>query len=221
MRDALVVWGGWKGHEPKECSGVVAEALGKIGFNVEVSDTLDAFADLEKLKGYNVIVPCWTMGEIEGELVKNLSEAVKEGSGLAGWHGGMCDSFRQNTDYQFITGGQFVAHPDGITKYRVRVTDHEHEITKGLEDFEIESEQYYLHVDPAVKVLATTSLAPERVMGNSSPGGGDIVMPVAWTKMWGRGRVAYSALGHVAKDFSIPQVLELVTRGCKWAAREE
>jgi type 1 glutamine amidotransferase len=199
----------------------VAEALGKIGFNVDVSGTLEAYADLEKLNGYHVIVPCWTMGEIKGDLVKNLSEAVKDGTGLAGWHGGMCDSFRQNTDYQFMTGGQWVAHPGGIVKYRVNITDHEHPITKGLEDFEIESEQYYLHVDPAVKVLATTSLAPERVMGNTGPGGGDVVMPVTWTKMWGKGRVSYTSLGHVAKDFSIPQVIEMVTRGCKWAAREE
>lgn len=221
MRDALVVWGGWKGHEPKESSAVVAESLRKNGFNVEVSDTLEAYGDVEKLKRHHLIVPCWTMGEIEGDLAKNLCAAVKEGTGLAGWHGGMCDSFRKNTDYQFMTGGQWVAHPGGILKYKVNIIDHEHEITKGLADFEIESEQYYLHVDPAVKVLATTSLTSERVMGNTGPGGGDIVMPVAWTKMWGRGRVSYSALGHVAKDFEIPQVLDMVIRGCKWAARAE
>lgn len=221
MRDALVVWGGWDGHEPQQSTAIVAESLRKNDFNVEVSDTLEAYADLDKLKAYHLIVPCWTMGDIDGKLWKNLNIAVKDGTGLAGWHGGMCDAFRQNTDYQYMTGGQWVSHPGGILKYKVNITDHENEITKGLEDFEIESEQYYLHVDPAVKVLATTSLESERVEGNTGSGGGDVVMPVTWTKMWGKGRVSYTSLGHVAKDFAIPQVLEMVTRGCKWAARAE
>jgi len=221
MRDALVVWGGWDGHEPKQSTGIVAEELKKSDFNVEVSDTLEAYADLEKLKGYHLIVPCWTMGDIPGKLRKNLTEAVKEGTGLAGWHGGMCDAFRKDTEYQFMTGCQWVAHPGGIIKYKVNITDHEHEITKGLEDFEIESEQYYVHVDPAVKVLATTNVPPERAMGNTGPDGGDVIMPVTWTKVWGKGRVSYTSCGHIAKDFAIPQVLEMVVRGCKWAARAE
>lgn len=221
MRDALVVWGGWDGHEPKQATGIVAEELKKNDFNVEVSDTLEAYADAEKLKGYHLIVPCWTMGDIPGKLRKNLTEAVKEGTGLAGWHGGMCDAFRKDTEYQFMTGCQWVAHPGGILKYKVNITDHEHEITKGLEDFEIESEQYYVHVDPAVKVLATTNVPADRAMGNTGPDGGDVVMPVTWTKVWGKGRVSYTSLGHVAKDFAIPQVLEMVVRGCKWAARAE
>lgn len=221
MRDALIVYGGWEGHTPKESAEIVAAELRRREFRVELSDTLDAYLDIEKLKALHLIVPCWTMGKIEGAQEKGLLAAIREGTGVGGWHGGMCDSFRQNVEYQFMTGGNWVAHPGGQVTYKVHITDREHEITRGLEDFELTSEQYYLHVDPAVKVLATTNFEPERVMGNTGPDGGDVIMPVTWTKLWGKARVFYTSLGHVAKTVAEPPVLEMIARGLVWAAREE
>jgi type 1 glutamine amidotransferase len=126
----------------------------------------------------------------------------------------MADSFRHNTNYQWLVGGQWVAHPDDITEYWVNIVDHEDPITRGIDDFQIRSEQYYLHVDPSNQVLATTTFHTR-----SAPWVNGCVMPVVWKRRWGQGRVFYSSLGHVASDFDVPEVLEIQKRGMLWASR--
>src|SRR2546423_805689 len=137
---ALVVWGGWEGHQPREVAQVFARVLREDGFEVEVSDALDSFKDSSKLSQLSLIIPIWTMGQITDEQANPAFEAVKRGVGLAGCHGGMCDAFRTNTEWQFLTGGQWVAHPgnDG-TRYRVNIRDRENPITLGIDDFEVTS----------------------------------------------------------------------------------
>ncbi|MBO9598735.1 MAG: ThuA domain-containing protein [Cohnella sp.] len=215
-RKALIVWGGWDGHQPKEVAEIFRGQLVKEGFEVEVSDTLEAFADGEKLKALDLIVPVWTMGKIDGAWVSNVSAAVQSGVGLAGCHGGMCDAFRDNTDWQFMTGGQWIAHPgnDGTT-YTVEIKHSSSPLVEGIADFEVCTEQYYLHVDPANEVLATTRfpLVPGPHSTNKS-----VDMPVVWTKRWGQGRVYYNSLGHQANIMEIPVVQELMRRGFNWAA---
>ena len=215
---ALVVWGGWKGHEPEQVAALHAGVLRENGFDVEVADTLDAFLDGERLKRLDLIVPLWTMGEITSEQSRPVMAAVEAGVGLAGCHGGMCDAFRADTGWQFMTGGQWVAHPGNDTvTYPVRITNREHVITRGVPDFEVTSEQYYLHVDPANKVLAVTPfpIAP----GPHTPNG-PLDMPVVWTRLWGAGRVFYSSLGHVERTARQKEVLEIQTRGMLWAAKK-
>jgi type 1 glutamine amidotransferase len=166
------------------------------------------------MESYDLVVQAWSMGEISAEQEKGLLEAIKGGVGLAGWHGGLADSFRDNPNYQFMVGGQFVAHPGGIVDYEVNIADREDPITAGLEDFRMRSEQYYLHVDPHIEVLATTTFS-----GDHAPWIEGAVVPVAWKKRWGDGRVFYCSLGHVATDFDVPEVRELVGRGMLWASR--
>ncbi|MCD6335541.1 MAG: ThuA domain-containing protein [Candidatus Latescibacterota bacterium] len=214
MKSALLVWGGWEGHEPKQCVDIFAPYLEEQGYEVEVSNTLDTYLDADKMKALSLIVPVWTMGTITGEQQKGLLEAVKSGVGIAGWHGGMGDSFRMNTEYQFMVGGQWVAHPGGIVSYDVHIVNHDDPITAGLPDFEMISEQYYMHVDPSNEVLATTTFS-----GEDAPWIEGCVMPVVWKRMWGKGRVFYTSLGHVAKDFEVPEALEIVQRGLLWASR--
>lgn len=216
MKKALLVWGGWDGHQPKEVSEIFRAQLEAEGFEVEVSDTLEAFADGEKLKGLDLIVPLWTMGRIEQGLVNNVSAAVQSGVGLAGCHGGMCDAFRENVDWQFMTGGQWVAHPgnDGVA-YTVNISNTSSPLTAGIEDFEVSSEQYYLHVDPAVEVLATTRFP---LVDGPHKYNKAVDMPVAWTKRWGLGRVYYNSLGHQANIMEIPVVKEMMRRGFLWCA---
>ncbi|MDI6850231.1 MAG: ThuA domain-containing protein [Candidatus Saccharicenans sp.] len=212
----MIVWGGWEGHEPKKCVDIFATWLKEQGFEVEVSDTLDAYLDLEKLKKLDVIVQCYTQGMIKPEQERNLLEAIKSGVGLAGWHGGLADSFRMNTEYQFMVGGQWVAHPGGIIDYEVNIVPEKKNdpIVRGLKDFKMHSEQYYMHVDPAVEVLATTTFS-----GKYAPWIEGVVMPVVWKKYYGKGRVFYCSLGHVAADFDVPEAREIVKRGILWAAR--
>jgi type 1 glutamine amidotransferase len=215
MKKALIVWGGWDGHEPEPVSQIFRDTLEKEGFSVEVSDTLDAFVETE-LNDLHLIVPVWTMGEISREQVAAVSEAVANGTGIAGCHGGMCDAFRTSVQWQFITGGNWVSHPggDGVD-YVVNIKQRSSPIVAGLKDFGVKSEQYYLHVDPAVEVLATTRF-PTVTWYHSANGAVD--MPVVWTKRWGLGRVFYNSLGHHADIFDIPEALELMRRGLLWAA---
>jgi type 1 glutamine amidotransferase len=163
--------------------------------------------------GLDLIVQVFTMSQITREQEAGLLNAVRSGVGLAGWHGGLGDSFRNNTEYQFMVGGQWVAHPGGVIDYEVNITDHDDPITRGLGDFKMHSEQYYMHVDPINEVLATTTFS-----GEHAPWIEGVVMPVVWKKTYGKGRVFYTSLGHVAKDFDVPQAREIVQRGMLWAA---
>ncbi len=213
-KKALFVAGGWEGHTPFDSAKVFAELLRAEDYEVEISDTLDVYLDADKLRGLDLIVPTWTMGKITGEQAKGLLNAAAEGVGVGGWHGTMGDSFRENTDYQFMVGGQWVAHPGNIIDYRVNITNHAHPITQGLSDFNMHSEQYYMHVDPSNQVLATTTFAGDHV-----PWIAGTIMPVVWTRSWGKGRVFYCSLGHVAADFDVPEAREIVRRGLLWASR--
>ena len=156
-KKVLIIQGGWDGHEPTLTSARFAKLLEKHGYECTIADNLDVLADLEYLLSLELIVACWTMGEIKHEYTQNVCKAVGAGVGLAGCHGGMCNSFRQDTEWQFMTGGQWFSHPggDGI-KYTVDVCNGSRPIIEGLGDFEVCSEHYYLHIDPSIEVLATT-----------------------------------------------------------------
>lgn len=215
MKKALISWGGWDGHEPKPCTDFLAPILEELGFDVEIANTLDVYLDADKMGSLSLVINNWTMSTITREQEKGLLDAIKGGVGIAGWHGGMGDAFRNNTDYQWMVGGQWVSHPDNIIEYEVNIIDHEDPITKGISDFKIKSEQYYMHVDPSNQVLATTTFESK-----SAPWINGAVIPVAWKRKWGEGRVFYSSLGHVAKDFvDSPEATEIQKRGILWASR--
>ncbi len=211
---ALFVAGGYAPHTPFESANLFASLLREAGYEVEISDTLDAYLDVEKLRALNLIIPTWTMGKLSHDQFKGLAEAVSSGVGLGGWHGTMADSFRENTDYQFMVGGQWVAHPGNIIDYTVNINAVQHPITDGLRDFAMHSEQYYMHVDPSNQVLATTTFSGEYVKWIDG-----VVMPVVWTRAWGSGRVFYCSLGHTVQDFDVPEAREIVRRGLLWASR--
>lgn len=211
-KSALIFWGGWDGHTPKETAALLAGELEKNGFKVRVEDNLACLEDVKALKKLDLIVPIWTMGAISKEQWAALNEAVKSGVGLGGVHGGMCDAFRGNVEYQWMTGGQFLSHPY-IGDYVVTLTAAKSPITKGLpEKFKYKSEQYYMQVEPSVKVLAETVYKYE---------GRKITMPVVWTKTWGEGKVFFSALGHTAPELAAHEIgLTIAVRGLLWAAKE-
>ena len=217
MGKAWIFQGGWDGHEPALISARFKAMLEKHGYEATIFDTLDPLGNLDDLMQLDLMVFCWTMGEIRPEYTRNVSKAVAAGVGLTGCHGGMCDAFRQDTEWQFMTGGQWVAHPgnDGV-RYTVNIRHGSSPIVEGLEDFEVCSEHYYLHVDPAIEVLASTRFPvfPYYHMSNKP-----VDMPVAWTKFWGNGRVFYSSLGHHDDVFEhSPTAAVLMERGMVWAA---
>ena len=208
MKTAWVLQGGWEGHEPKEVAEILGGLLQEAGFSVQIFDTLDVLKQTEALQKVDLFVPVWRMGQIKDEQLTPFLDAIRAGAGCAGLHGGMGDAFRDQTEYQYMAGGQWVAHPgnDGVT-YEVNMTDKNDPVTSGLDDFTVTSEQYYMHVDPGNHVLATTSF-------------GDVTMPVTWKKSYGAGQVFYCSLGHSASIVRMPEVLTMMQRGMVWAARE-
>lgn len=215
MGRVLITWGGWDGHEPEKTAGLCADMLSAEGHEVTVTDRLDPFADEAFLDGVDLVVPVWTMSRIGRTEEAGLLKAIRAGTGCAGWHGGMADSFRNNVEYQFMVGGQFICHPGGIIDYEVSIVSDD-PIVAGLDDFEMHSEQYFMHVDPSNDVLATTTFQGEHWGIDWVKG---VSMPVAWKKRYGAGKVFYSSLGHVAADFDVPEVREMMRRGCLWAMR--
>lgn len=222
-RQALVVRGGWEGHSPVEITDLFLPFLEDQGFTVKVSDSLDVYTDAALLAATDLVVQCWTMGEITAEQSAGLSAAVGAGTGFAGWHGGIIDSFRGDLDYHLVTGGQFLMHPPGFHDHLVSVVPgrSEHPIVAGLCDFEVHTEQYWVATDPFIDVLATTEFRP------GADGGRPVVMPAVWTRTHGPGgpgaagggRVFVSAIGHKADDFDVPEVRALTERGLLWASR--
>lgn len=209
---ALIFSGGWAGHQPQKFADIITGWLEQDGLEVTRADTLEVLDDFESLSRHRLIVPNWTMGRLSAAQSQNLRNAVLGGSHLAGFHGGMGDAFREDTDYQFMVGGQFVAHPGGVRPYRVEISG-EHPITEGLSSFETVSEQYYLHVDPSNTVLATTTFDGSVLSWTKGT-----VMPVAWVRPYCAGRVFYSALGHDPREFEQPEIMTLHRRGLHWAA---
>ncbi|MGF1450629.1 MAG: ThuA domain-containing protein [Opitutales bacterium] len=210
-KSALIVSGGWEGHQPAEISRRIAGALREQALEVTVAESLDCLDDGDVLKGFDLIVPNWTMGELSGEREKHLSAAVQAGTGFAGLHGGMGDAFRGAITFKWMVGGMFVGHPH-VGKYRVDKVQNSSPIVAALpESFEYTSEQYYLMVDPAIEVLATTVYEYEQRL---------VTMPVAWTKTWGKGRVFYNALGHDPQEYDdYPFVWQMSVEGMRWACR--
>ena len=212
-RKALIFWGGWDGHTPDRSAEVVNGMLAGNGFDVTVHKGTDILATAD-LPSFDLIVPMVTMSAIEKPELQALTKAISEGTGLAGFHGTMGDSFRNETEYQFMVGGQWVSHPGNIIDYTVDVTRPDDPIMQGVQSFPYRSEQYYMHVDPSNEVLATTTFTGEHLDFIKG-----VVMPVVWKKHYGKGRVFYSALGHTADEFSVLEMRTIFERGAIWAAR--
>ena len=211
MKKILYVAGGWEGHKPEKIVQIFSRELQAHGFEPQIETSLDILADVEKLKTFDLIFPCWTMDKLTDEQGNGLQEAVKSGVGLGGIHGGMGDAFRGNLNYEWMVGGNFLGHPH-VGDYTVRIRDFASPITEGLPSvFAYKSEQYYMTIDPGVHILADTEYVYEDRTVN---------MPVAWVKTWGKGRVFYCSLGHDPEEFTtFPAAFTLTVRGILWAAR--
>jgi type 1 glutamine amidotransferase len=204
MTKALIVYGGWEGHNPAGMAAFLAGLLEQAGIESVVTNT---FTELERLHGdeFQLVVPVWTMEHLEPHLLKAILDAVRRGVGLATLHG-VIDSFRHEAEFHYMLGGQWVTHFEfAVRTYEVTIADGSSPLTQGLTNFEVTTEQYYLLVDPANSVLATM-----QVDGTT--------MPVAWTKTYGSGRIFYCSLGHAVDTVSHPTAQELLKRGMAWAA---
>jgi type 1 glutamine amidotransferase len=216
-RRALVVRGGWEGHSPVEATELFIPFLADSGFAVEIHDGPEAYDDADLLAATDLVLQCYTQGVATDRQVLNLSDAVRAGTGLAGWHGGVVDSFRGSPDYLHLTGGQWAAHPGGFVDYEVEVVPERagHPIVAGLDRWKHHTEQYWCLTDDLNDVLATTRFEVAR----DTPWRDDFVAPAVWTRQWGQGRIFVSTIGHKLEDLEVPEVRTLTERGLLWASR--
>jgi uncharacterized protein len=228
-RQALIVRGGWEGHHPVEATELFLPFLEREGFAVRVEESNEVYADIDYMATVDLILQCVTMSTISREASKGLREAVAAGTGLAGWHGGIADSYRADADYLLLVGGQFATHPgrhpddrpgdasDNYLDYTVEPTElgRTHEITAGIEAFPLHTEQYWVLHDDLIDVLATTTHPVQPY----HPWHREIVSPAVWTRQWGAGRVFVATPGHTPEVLQDPNVRTIVERGLLWAAR--
>lgn len=212
-KTALIFWGGWDGHTPERSAAIVRDMLAVNGFDIAVHEGTAILASAD-LAAFDLIVPMVTMSAIEKPELDALIHAVRAGTGLAGFHGTMGDSFRNETEYQFMVGGQWVSHPGNIIDYTVEIPRPDDPVMQGIGSFPYRSEQYYMHVDPSNEVLATTTFSGAHLDFIEG-----VVMPVVWKRRYGKGRVFYSSLGHTADEFAVPEMRAIFERGAIWAAR--
>ena len=210
----LVVYGGRAGHQPKYFADKISSWLKSQKAKVYLSDSTTVYTNEKLMNELDLIIQHITMSKITDDQLNGLLKAVKNGTGLAGCHGGLGDSFRNNTEYQYMIGGQFVKHPGGQVNYRVTIENRKDSITRGIKDFNIFSEQYYMHVDPALNVLATTTFSEKY-----DPWINGVIIPVVWKKKYGKGKIFYNSIGHSKQDYNIPEVWTLIRRGVLWAAK--
>lgn len=216
-RRALVVRGGWEGHRPVEATERFIPFLTDHGFTVDVHESPEVYADGDAMADLDLVVQCFTQGVATDEQVNGLSTAVLAGTGLAGWHGGIVDSFRASPDYLHMTGGQWAAHPGDFVDYEVSVVPDraDHPIVEGLTHWAHHTEQYWCLTDDLNDVLATSRFQN----GPDTPWREEIVVPAVWTRQWGAGRVFVTTIGHHPEDLDVPEARTLTERGLLWASR--
>ncbi|MHA1698083.1 MAG: ThuA domain-containing protein [Promethearchaeota archaeon] len=220
-KKALITWGGWDGHTPHASALIMHGILEEEDYEVDMKNTLKIYTDRKYMESLDLIIQCWTMSKITDKQVQGLKNTVLDGCGFVGWHGGFNDSFRESTEYQFLTGSQWVAHPGGIVNFKVHILDKDDPIIAGISDFELKSEQYYIHVDPGIlsgvngDVLATTTFNAPYMPWDK------VEVPVVYKRWWGDGKIFYASYGHTFQDFNVPEALEIMKRGMLWATREE
>jgi uncharacterized protein len=229
-RNALIVRGGWDGHMPVETTDSFVGFLEDHGFSVVIEESNEVYADAERMAGVDLIVQVVTMSEISKEALAGLIAAVRAGTGMVGWHGGIADSYRNSADYLQLIGGQFAHHAsvrppeeatgeqsDNYEDYTVNITDlgRSHPVTAGVDDFELTTEQYWVLSDEYNQVLATTTQAKRDWDAWDRP----VTFPAVWTRQWGKGRIVVSTPGHRLEIVQHPAVRKIIEQGLLWAAR--
>lgn len=216
-KQALVVRGGWEGHDPVEATDRFLPFLEESGYDVVVEDTLEVYADAELMRGTDLVVQSWTMGEILPDELTGLRDAVAAGTGLAGWHGGVVDAFRASPEYSQLTGGVFLAHPRDLVEHTIEVVPEraDHPVVRGLGSLTLVTEQYWVATDSLNDVLATTTVRADP----DDPWSAPVRSPAIWTRTWGRGRVFVCTPGHRVSDLDVPELRGVIERGLLWASR--
>lgn len=226
---AVIVRGGWDGHQPVEATEFFLPFLSENGYDYEIFESPEVYLDEERMAATDLIIQCMTKSSIERDQTMGLRAAIEAGTGFAGWHGGIADSYRDSEEYLHLMGVQFAHHPgkhpderigeqsDNYIPHRIDILPEaaDHPITAGIESFELETEQYWVLHDGLLDVLATTTL-PKR---DFDPWHSEHVSPAVWTRRWGKGKIFVATPGHRVEVLENPNVKTIIERGILWATR--
>jgi uncharacterized protein len=210
---ALIVRGGAEFHQPVETTESFRPFLEASGYTVTVRESLSAYDDDALLARTNLIIQCWTGGDLTPSQSLNLRSAVRSGVGFAGWHGGIVAAFGDRL-YQQMTGGVFVCHPGDFTPHNLIVSS-AHPIVAGISEVALHTERYWVLADGLSDVHATVTFP----VSPDDPWERPVTHPAVWTRSWGLGRIFVSTVGHHLPDLDVPEIRRLTERGLRWATR--
>lgn len=187
----------------------------------------------ENLARFSAVVWHQVSGDVVDEAQKQaLREWIEAGGGWVGVHGAGGDgAYAWRWYVEDLLGAQFIGHPMGpqFQDARLVVEDRGHPATAQLPESFVHNEEWY-SFDRSVRakgyrVLATvdeSTYSPRlKFLGADRDlrMGGD--HPVIWSHCAGKGRVFYSALGHQAKSYALPEMEHLLEGAIAWSARLE
>jgi type 1 glutamine amidotransferase len=165
------------------------------------------------------------MGTGEGDLSVQqkadlLSFVKEDGKGFVGAHTGD-DAYFTWPEFGEMIGGYFDNHPWGVFDAPVIVEDPDFPAMKGFPSTFTIHDEVYQHKDfsrDKVRVLARLD-ASKLDFSKPQIHRTDKDFPVAWAKMYGKGRVFYSTFGHTDESWDDPRVQKMYTEAIKWALR--
>ena len=181
----------------------------------EAKFELETTADLDKLidlpGGQYAAIVVYTTGlqdDLTPEREKGLLTFVANGGGFVGIHSA-ADSFRGNRNYVDMLNGEFQTHP-AMQEFPVVIQDHNHYLTVRMPNFSVTDEMYHLqNFDPdKCTVLATTHWQGKQ-------------MPMVYVREYGKGRLAYIALGHSEQAWQHVEFKKLLLRSIQWTTGAE
>jgi len=211
----LVITGGHD-YQKEQFNQMLAGLGENITFQIaELPDAFGMFLPQNRDK-YDVLVFYHMWQVISEEQAKVLSECIRSGKPLVALHHSIC-AFDNWPEYLTIIGGKYFHAPTVINgkeydactyihdvRFRVKISDKDHPVTAGLNDFEIFDETYKgFYVEPGVTPLLSTDEQ------SSSP-------VIGWTKQYGKARVVTLQSGHDIPTFENPDFRRLLKRSIEW-----
>jgi type 1 glutamine amidotransferase len=201
-------------HKPDAQRAAIEQAAGELGAEIEIF--LDPLGvPWDSLSRWAVVVMA-REGRTTPAASKDVwftaahqqavSAFVRAGGALVGLHAGL-SSYGHDGEYGRTTHGSFINHPVEHPDFLVRRTRAAHQITRGMKEFSIRDEMYFVRVDSGQTTILMESWSPD--YGSSA---------AAWAHQIGKGRVFCFTPGHRDEVLASPAYLAVLRNGLRWAA---
>lgn len=189
------------GHNPITRFQIIRQALGPKGINFTYTEDLKSL-NKANLGKYDALLIYGNNLFLAKDQETALLDYSANGGGCVFLHSA-CGCFHNSDAYIKLLGAQFKSHGTGV--FKPTVVDHQHELMKGFQEYEVWDETYVHHkINPDKHVLMKYKEEPW-----------------TWVRQNGKGRVFYTASGHDERCWNNENYQDLVYRGIVWAVGEE